>query len=195
MFTGIIEAMGAVEEITESGSNKTFWIRSPLSHEFKVDQSIAHNGVCLTVEAIRNSSHRVTAVQETLLKTDLQQWISGSLINLERSLLMNSRLDGHFVQGHVDTPGSCVSVTDRSGSYEIRFSFPPQFAALVIEKGSICVNGVSLTAYEVGAGQFTVSVIPYTWAHTNLRFLQPGATVNLEFDLIGKYIQRKLGLE
>jgi riboflavin synthase len=192
MFTGIIEAMGKVSGVSGAGSNKSFWISSPISRHLKVDQSIAHNGVCLTVEELRDDRHRVTAVQETLEKTDLEQWGTGTAINLERSLLLNSRLDGHFVQGHVDTRGGCVSVLDRAGSFEISFSFPTQFASLLIEKGSICVNGVSLTAYQVGADQFTVSVIPYTWEHTNLRLLKPGATVNLEFDLIGKYIHRKL---
>lgn len=195
MFTGIIEDMGHVEEITEAGSNKSFWISSPLSSQFKVDQSIAHNGVCLTVEALRGGSHKVTAVQETLLKTDLNSWKNGSFVNLERSLLPNSRLDGHFVQGHVDTTGTCQQIRDLGGSYEILFSFPPAFAELIIEKGSICLNGVSLTAYAVGKNDFQVSVIPYTWEHTNLRFLQPGMPVNLEFDLIGKYILRKMSLK
>lgn len=195
MFTGIIEAIGEVSRVSHAGTNKSFWIKSPISRQFRVDQSIAHNGVCLTVEEILDDSHKVTAVQETLEKTELEQWAPGTSINLERSLLLNSRLDGHFVQGHVDTRGTCISVQDQSGSYAISFSFPMQFAPLLIEKGSICVNGVSLTAYQVAADRFTVSVIPYTWEHTNLRLLQPGAPVNLEFDLIGKYIQRKLLLK
>lgn len=194
MFTGIIEAMGTVSQVSVSGSNKSFWIQSSISRELKVDQSIAHNGVCLTVEELQDNGHKVTAVQETLEKTDLEQWTAGTPVNLERSLLLNSRLDGHFVQGHVDTRGTCVSVQDRAGSFEISFSFPPSFAPLLIEKGSICVNGVSLTAYQVGSDRFAVSVIPYTWEHTNLRLLKPGAPVNLEFDLIGKYIHRKLQL-
>ena len=191
MFTGIIEALGTVKEIATLGTNKTFWIQSPLSHEFNVDQSIAHNGVCLTVEEVSNDHHRVTAVAETLQKTTLNQWQVGSLINLERSLLPSSRLDGHFVQGHVDTTGTLDKLEPKDGSWELTFSFPKQFAPLIIEKGSISINGISLTAFKVKKSSFRVAIIPYTWQHTNLHTLKEKNVVNLEFDMIGKYIIRK----
>jgi riboflavin synthase len=195
MFTGIIESLGQVKEISSSGTNKTFWIDSPLSSSFKIDQSISHNGVCLTIEDIRESLHKVTAVEETLKKTEVEQWHTGTHINLERSLLPTNRLDGHFVQGHVDTTASCVKITNKQGSYEFEFKFPKKFSALVIEKGSVCVNGISLTAFSVKKNYFKVAIIPYTFEHTNLKFLKERDTVNLEFDMIGKYILRKLSLD
>lgn len=195
MFTGIIEATGTVKEIAASGTNKTFWIESPLSSSFTVDQSISHNGVCLTVEDVQGNLHKVTAVEETLAKTELDQWKISSTINLERSLLLTNRLDGHFVQGHVDTTAACKKIRDKKGSHEIEFEFPKKFAALVIEKGSVCMNGISLTAFDVKKNSFRVAVIPYTFEHTNLQFLKEGDNVNLEFDMIGKYILRKLSLE
>src|SRR5215203_1190912 len=182
MFTGIIEALGKVKEISTQGTNKTFWIQSPLSHEFKVDQSIAHNGVCLTVEEVSGDHYRVTAVGETLRKTTLNHWQPGFLINLERSLLPSSRLDGHFVQGHVDTTGTLEKIDPKDGSWELAFSFPRSFAPLLIEKGSISVNGISLTAFKVKKSSFRVAVIPYTWKHTNLHELKQKEGVNLEFD-------------
>ena len=191
MFTGIIEALGQVKQIAASGTNKTFWVESPLSSEFKIDQSIAHNGVCLTVEAVQDNVHRVTAVKETLDKTSLISWEVGSVINLERSLLPSSRLDGHFVQGHVDTTGICKKIKDKNGSTELTFSFPRKLAPLVIEKGSIAVNGISLTVFDVTKHSFTVAIIPYTWEHTNLQYLQKADQVNLEFDMVGKYILRR----
>jgi riboflavin synthase len=190
MFTGIIESLGEVKEIYESGTNKTFWIESPLSHLFTIDQSIAHDGVCLTVEEIRENRHRVTAVLETLQKTALRQWTPGRPVNLEQSLLPSKRLDGHFVQGHVDTTGVCEKIMDKEGSFEISFSFSKKFAPLVIEKGSIAINGTSLTVFDVTDDNFKVAIIPYTWEHTNLNFLKEGDAVNLEFDMLGKYIQR-----
>lgn len=195
MFTGIVECLGIIKEIATSGTNKTFWIESPLSSSFKIDQSIAHNGVCLTVEDVRENLHKVTAVDETLNKTELNQWQIGSHINIERSLLLTNRLDGHFVQGHVDTTATCKKIKDRHGSHEFEFEFPKKFAELIIEKGSICVNGISLTAFDVRKHSFTVAVIPYTFEHTNLQFLKEDDSVNLEFDMIGKYIIRKLSLE
>jgi riboflavin synthase len=195
MFTGIVECLGIVKEVSVTGTNKSFWIESLLSAGFKIDQSIAHNGVCLTVEEIQNNWHRVTAVAETLEKTELNQWEIGSVINLERSLLPSSRLDGHFVQGHIDTTGVCKKIKDKEGSYEFEFEFPKNFAPLLIEKGSVCVNGISLTVFEVKKKSFKVAIIPYTYKHTNLQNLKEGDEVNLEFDLIGKYILRKLSLE
>lgn len=195
MFTGIIEVLGKVTGITTQGTNRTFWIESPFTADLKVDQSVAHNGVCLTVEAIEGSRYQVTAVQETLDKTALGQWQVGTTVNLERSLLPSSRLDGHFVQGHVDTTGTCQSLIDKQGSWELTFQFPEQFAPLVIEKGSICINGISLTAFNVTSTSLTVAIIPFTWTHTNLQFLNEGDAINLEFDMIGKYILRKSSLE
>lgn len=195
MFTGIIESIGIIKEIATTGTNKTFWIESPLSSSFKIDQSVAHNGVCLTVEDVRENLHRVTAIEETLHKTDLNQWKPGTHVNIERSLLPTQRLDGHFVQGHVDTTGICTKIRDRQGSHEFEFEFPKKFSELVIEKGSICVNGISLTAFDVKKHFFRVAIIPYTFQHTNLQFIKEGNEVNLEFDMIGKYILRKLSLE
>jgi riboflavin synthase len=192
MFTGIVESMGFIKEIASSGTNKSFWIESSLSSSFKVDQSVAHNGVCLTVEDVQENLHKVTAVEETLNKTELNQWTVGYHVNMERSLLPTNRLDGHFVQGHVDSTGKCKKITDRQGSYEFEFEFPKKFTELVIEKGSIAVNGISLTAFNVKKHVFTVAIIPYTFDHTNLQFIKKGDQVNLEFDMIGKYILRKL---
>ncbi len=192
MFTGIIEALGKVQDVAATGANKSFWIASPLAPQLKVDQSVAHDGVCLTIEEIKGDQYKVTAVKETLEKTALDQWQPDTAVNLERSLLVNSRLDGHFVQGHVDTTGICQDLINSDGSYELTFSFPYAFGELIIEKGSICVNGVSLTAFNVTDMRFTVAIIPYTWQHTSLQFLKPGAAVNLEFDLLGKYIRNIL---
>lgn len=194
MFTGIVESTGIVTDIIQQGTNYTYWIESPLSKELKVDQSLSHSGVCLTVEEIRNSTHRVTAIEETLNKTSLQSWKIGTVVNLERCLPMNGRLDGHFVQGHVDTTGTCISRENRDGSWEFRFSFPEEFAALVIEKGSISLNGISLTIFNITRTEFTVAIIPYTFEHTNIRDIHPGDLVNLEFDVIGKYLLRKMEL-
>ncbi|BAV04683.1 riboflavin synthase alpha chain [Filimonas lacunae] len=194
MFTGIIEATGQVKEVISTGTNKTFWITSPLSEEFKIDQSVSHDGVCLTVEEIKDGAHRVTAIEETLKKTNLAGWITGQKVNIERCMLMNGRLDGHIVQGHVDTTAVCIDRQDLDGSWEFRFSFPEKFAALVIEKGSISVNGTSLTIFNVTRNEFTVAIIPYTYNHTSISEVQQGTRVNIEFDIIGKYIQRRAGL-
>jgi riboflavin synthase len=163
--------------------------------ELKIDQSISHNGVCLTIEDLKEGVHRVTAVKETLDKTDLNQWKPGTQVNLERSLLPSSRLDGHFVQGHVDTIGLCKRIKDEDGSWELEFEFDKKFAPLIIEKGSICINGISLTAFDVKKKTFRIAVVPYTWQNTNLQYIKIKDTVNLEFDLIGKYITRKLSLK
>lgn len=194
MFTGIVESLGIIKEIATSGTNKNFWIESSLSSSFKIDQSVAHNGVCLTVENVQENLHRVTAVEETLNKTELNTWKPGTRINIERSLLPTNRLDGHFVQGHVDTTATCRKIKDRNGSHEYQFEFPKKFAELIIEKGSICINGISLTAFDVKKHSFKVAIIPYTFEHTGLQFLEEGDLVNLEFDMIGKYVLRKLSL-
>ena len=195
MFTGIIEITGAVGEVIPSGTNKTFWIESDLSPSFKIDQSVSHNGACLTVEEVRDHAHRVTAIAETLDKTNLGAWDTGTIVNLERSLVPANRIDGHFVQGHVDATGTCLKIKNKEGSFEMEFEFPKKFSALIIEKGSICLNGVSLTVFNVKKNSFRVAVIPYTYDNTNLKFLTEGDSVNLEFDMIGKYILRKLSLD
>ena len=190
MFTGIIEQAGQIKEIQISGTNKIFWVQSPFSEELKIDQSLSHDGVCLTVDAIENGLHRVTAINETLQKTNLNHWQTGSIINLERCLPMNGRIDGHIVQGHVDTTATCKIITEKNGSWELTFEFDPSFAALIIEKGSIAINGVSLTLYNVSNNAFNVSIIPYTYNHTNISKLIIEDKVNIEFDMIGKYVNR-----
>ncbi len=194
MFTGIIEYTGIVKEIISTGTNKSFWVESSLATEVKVDQSISHSGVCLTVEDIKAGSHRVTAIDETLQKTNLGTWDIGTIINLERSLQMNGRLDGHMVQGHVDATGICTAVKEKDGSWEYSISYPEKFAALLIEKGSISLNGISLTAFNVRENSFTVAIIPFTYEHTNLKQLSVNGRVNLEFDMVGKYLQRHIEL-
>ena len=195
MFTGIIETIGFVKELHARGGNITFWIESSISKELKIDQSLAHNGVCLTVEETRGNLHRVTAIKETLEKTTMGEWTDGRILNLERCLKPSDRLDGHFVQGHVDTRATCIEKKSFDGSWQYRFRFPENFASLVIEKGSICVDGISLTAFNVSADAFTVAIIPYTLQHTNMQDLSIGDLVNLEFDMIGKYVVRKMQLE
>jgi len=192
MFTGIIECTGIVEKIESKGSNKTFWIKSPIGNELKIDQSLAHNGVCLTVEEIANSIHCVTAIEETLRKTNLHTLQISSEINLERCMLMNGRLDGHIVQGHVDCTATCTHKKQLDGSWEFSFEFDKQFAHLVIEKGSISINGTSLTCFNVSENNFTVAIIPYTFEHTNIKHVVAGSIVNIEFDIIGKYILRRM---
>jgi riboflavin synthase len=192
MFTGIIEQTGIVQEIQNQGSNISFWISSPLSDELKVDQSLSHNGVCLTVEEIKDDMYRVTAIEETLKKTNLGKWQQGAKVNLERCMQLNGRLDGHIVQGHVDCTATCTAVVEKEGSWEFAFIFPEKFAPLVIEKGSITINGTSLTCFNVGMNTFTVAIIPYTYDHTNIGTVQTGNEVNIEFDMIGKYVMRKM---
>jgi riboflavin synthase len=195
MFTGIIESSATIQSVAPHGTGRTFWLNSPIAPELKVDQSLSHNGVCLTVEEITGDRFRVTAIEETLRKTTVGSWKTGTVLNLERCLMVNSRLDGHFVQGHVDTTGTCLNRETLDGSWEFTISFPPSFAALVIEKGSICVDGISLTAFAVTEHSFTIAIIPYTFNNTSIGSLTVGGRVNLEFDLFGKYIQRRLALD
>ena len=190
MFTGIIENTGTITAIETRGSNRTFWIESSLAPDLKTDQSVSHNGVCLTVEETIGNRYRVTAIDETLQKTTLGCWQAGTLVNLERCMQLNGRIDGHIVQGHVDTTATCTSLVQKEGSWEYSFEINPSFAALVIEKGSIAVNGISLTLFNVTGNGFTVAIIPYTYAHTNMNRLKQGDTVNIEFDMIGKYVNR-----
>jgi len=195
MFTGIIESFGEVIAIVKEGSNVHFTVNSGISHQLKIDQSVAHDGVCLTVVACDDQSHTVTAVAETLQKTNLCDWQVGRTLNLERAMKLGDRLDGHIVQGHVDTTGRCTERKELDGSHLFHFEFPEQFAALIIEKGSICINGVSLTAFNAGRNTFSVTIIPYTLEHTGFRDLQAGDAVNLEFDILGKYLLRMKSLE
>lgn len=194
MFTGIIECTGKVLSVIPKGTNLIFWISSPVSGELKVDQSVSHNGVCLTVEALENGRHLVTAIEETLSKTNVSAWKEGTEVNMERCMLMNGRLDGHIVQGHVDTTATCMERKQLDGSWEYTFAFPASFAHLVIEKGSIAVNGTSLTCFNVGKDRFTIAVIPYTFEHTNIKQVEKGTLVNIEFDILGKYVQRRMEL-
>ena len=195
MFTGIIECTGKIEAIITTGTNQTFWVSSPLSHQFIIDQSVSHNGVCLTVEEVMNNQHRVTAIEETLLKTTLENWEIGAEINIEQCMPMNGRLDGHIVQGHVDTTAICTELQTLQGSWQYLFMFNEDFAHLVIEKGSISVNGTSLTCFNVTHNTFTVAIIPYTYKHTSIKQLQVGNEVNIEFDIIGKYVSRMAQLK
>ena len=194
MFTGIIESSGLIVSIEQKGTNKVFWVESSISSQLKPDQSLAHNGVCLTVEEVSDKTHRVTAVQETLQKTNMNDLQVGDPVNLERCLRPDSRLDGHIVQGHVDTAATCTLKEELNGSWKFSFQFPGKFAALIIEKGSICVNGISLTAFDVIQSAFSVAIIPYTFEHTNMQQLKEGDKVNVEFDMVGKYVVRGMEL-
>ena len=195
MFTGIIEAIGKISAISKKGSNKTFLISSSLTARLRVDQSLSHDGVCLTVEAVSPDYYQVTAIQETLEKSNLGGWKEGGSVNLERCLQINDRLDGHMVQGHVDTTAVCVERRNEDGSWVFRFEFPESFRNLIIEKGSVAINGISLTCFEVSDNAFSVAIIPYTFENTNIRDLQPGSRVNIEFDLIGKYVERMIRVD
>lgn len=191
MFTGIIEAFGLVTATQVQGDNRVFTIESDIAGELKVDQSVSHNGVCLTVSSLVSPErYQVTAVPETLQRSNLGALAPGDLVNLERAMVLGGRLDGHLVQGHVDQTATCKHIKELDGSWEFVFEYESNHP--LIEKGSICVNGVSLTCYNISANSFQVSIIPYTFEHTNFKYLQPGDQVNLEFDMIGKYVQRLL---
>ena len=190
MFTGIIETMGTITRIEREGGNVHYSLSSNITHELKIDQSLAHNGVCLTVVAIDGDQYTVTAIQETLDKTALKQWTVGDKINLERAMRLGDRLDGHMVQGHVDEVASCISVEDQNGSWLYRFEYSEDSNNITIEKGSICVNGTSLTVVGSASNTFGVAIIPYTYAHTVFHQLQKGDLVNIEFDMVGKYIAK-----
>ncbi len=190
MFTGIIETLGKLTDIKAEKGNLHFTVQSDISNELKIDQSVSHNGVCLTVVNISDGTHVVTAVQETLLKSNLGELRTGDLINIERCMQMNGRLDGHIVQGHVDQTATCMDVKELNGSWEYTFSYDPSIGNVTVEKGSICINGISLTVVNSKENSFSVTIIPYTFDHTNMQHLTKGATVNLEFDIIGKYVAR-----
>jgi len=193
MFTGIIEAAAEIVKVETEGTNKTFTLKSSIASEFKVDQSISHNGVCLTVTEIVGDTYKVTAVEETLLKTNLGALKEGKKINLERCMQANGRFDGHIVQGHVDQTAVCTNVDARDGSWLFDFEYSPEQGNITVEKGSICINGVSLTVFNSKSNTFRVTIIPYTYSFTNFHELKEGDTVNLEFDILGKYIKRILG--
>ncbi len=194
MFTGIIETSGTVTGRRSEGTNIHLTIASAISSELKIDQSIAHNGVCLTVVALDDKTHTVTAIQETLEKSNLGNLLEGSIVNLERCMQMNGRLDGHIVQGHVDQTGVCILRREIDGSWEYRFRYDAAQGNVTVEKGSVCVNGISLTVVNSAADEFSVFIIPYTFEHTNLKEVEEGDTVNLEFDIIGKYVARLMPL-
>jgi len=190
MFTGIIETLGTVQKITKDNDNVHITVFSEITNELKIDQSVAHNGVCLTVVGIENSNYKVTAVRETIEKTNLSSWKIGDLINLERAMKLGDRLDGHIVQGHIDQIGTCKNIENASGSWVFTFDYDKKLSNITIEKGSITVNGVSLTVVNSKENEFSVAIIPYTFEHTNFKNFVVGTKVNLEFDVIGKYIKK-----
>ncbi|HEX8039679.1 MAG TPA: riboflavin synthase [Chryseosolibacter sp.] len=192
MFTGIIETIGSIEKIRREGTNTSFFVKSSLAPELKVDQSVSHSGVCLTVTAIENEGHWVTAIRETLDKSALGKLSLHSEVNLERCMLNNGRFDGHIVQGHVDQTGIVQSIKGVGGSWLFDIEYDPSYGNVTVEKGSIAVNGVSLTCFNSRANSFTVAIIPYTFQHTNFHQLHLGDSVNLEFDIIGKYVKKLL---
>lgn len=192
MFTGIIEALGKVEQIEQEGTNFHLTISSPISNELKIDQSLAHNGVCLTVVAVGEGKHVVTAIDETMQRSNLGDLKVGAPVNLERAMKANARLDGHMVQGHVDDTGICIDVQSVDGSWYYKFEYQPTPEHMLVDKGSICVNGVSLTVVDPKDNTFSVAIIPYTYEHTTFHALKVGERINLEFDIIGKYIAKHL---
>jgi len=192
MFSGIVEALGVVRKIDAEGTNKNFHIESSISAELYIDQSVTHNGVCLTVVAIYDDRHVVTAVDETLVKANLNDLKVGSLVNLERSVSLNTRLDGHMVQGHVDSTILCINKDDKNGSWIYKFQYNEKDDALLVDKGSICINGVSLTLINPSDGTLEVTIIPYTYEHTTFKEIQIGDRANVEFDIIGKYVNKYL---
>lgn len=193
MFTGIIETLAKVEGIEKEGSNVHFTFSAALTHELKIDQSVAHNGVCLTVVKINGNQYTVTAIDETLKRTNLGALKVGDVVNLERCMPANGRFDGHIVQGHVDTTATCVSVNNLNGSWEFVFEYEANPKHITVEKGSITINGVSLTVVDSKPNMFSVHIIPYTFEHTNFKSIERGTKVNLEFDIVGKYIAKMLG--
>ena len=194
MFTGIIETLGVIEKLEKEGTNLHISIRSEISRELQIDQSVSHNGVCLTVVDIEDDIYTVTAVEETLLKSNLGQLQQGDHVNLERAMILGTRLDGHLVQGHVDTTAKCIKVEEREGSWMYWFAHQPGNDRVTVEKGSITVDGVSLTVVDSGSDNFSVTIIPYTFKHTRFKDYERGTVVNIEFDVIGKYVARLLEL-
>jgi riboflavin synthase len=194
MFTGIIETLGIIKEIRKEQGNLHITVASEITHELKIDQSVAHNGICLTVVQIDQNQYTVTAIQETIDKTAIGTWQVGDTINLERAMKLGDRLDGHIVQGHVDQTGTCTSITEAHGSWVFTFAYDPALSNITIEKGSITVNGTSLTVVNSGVQSFSVAIIPFTYEHTNFHNYKVGTQINLEFDVIGKYVARLTAL-
>lgn len=194
MFTGIIETLGIIKDLKKDNNNLNITVFSSITHELKIDQSVAHNGVCLTVIAINNGEYTVTAIKETIEKTNLADWKVDDLLNLERAMKLGDRLDGHIVQGHVDQTGICKSIEEANGSWYFTFEYDNNLNNITIEKGSITVNGVSLTVVNSKENEFSVAIIPYTFEHTNFKNVQIGTTINLEFDVVGKYVARLYSL-
>lgn len=190
MFTGIIEDLGLVTKVQTEGSNLHLWVKSKLTSELQIDQSVAHNGVCLTVVDIQDDIYKVTAVEETLKKTTTGSLKVDSIVNLERSMVFGARVDGHMVYGHVDGIGTCKSIEKKDGSYLFVINFPSSFSKLLVEKGSISLNGTSLTVFDVTDDSFTIAIIPYTYEHTSIKKLEIGSSLNLEFDIFGKYVEK-----
>lgn len=190
MFTGIIETLGRIKTIEKEQDNIHISISSDITNELKIDQSVAHNGICLTVVAIENDCYTVTAIKETIEKTNLGHWNTGDVVNLERAMRLGDRLDGHIVQGHVDQIGKCINVENANGSWYYTFEYDSSLNNITIEKGSITVNGVSLTVVNSKRNEFSVAIIPYTYEHTNFHAIKEGSVINLEFDVIGKYVSR-----
>ena len=190
MFTGIIETLGVIQKIEKEQNNLHITVDSTITKELKIDQSVAHNGICLTIVSIENNSFTVTAIEETINKTTISNWKNGDLINLERAMKLGDRLDGHIVQGHVDQIGNCIAVEEKNGSWLYTFNYNEALQNITIEKGSITVNGVSLTVVNSKKNEFSVAIIPYTFEHTNFNTFKVNTKVNLEFDVIGKYVSR-----
>ena len=190
MFTGIIETLGIIQDIQREGSNLHLSVSSSITPSLKIDQSLAHNGICLTVVAIKEEMYTVTAIQETIDKTTIGDWKIGDILNLERAMKLDARLDGHLVQGHVDQIGHCIAIKESEGSWYFTFEYDPAWKNITIEKGSITVNGVSLTVVNSKQNEFSVAISPYTYEHTNFKNFQIGSKINLEFDVIGKYVSR-----
>ena len=190
MFTGIVECTGKVIDLKRDKSNVHITVESPISAALKPDQSVNHNGVCLTVVLVKDGAHTITAVDETLQRSNLNSLKVGDLVNLERAMILNGRLDGHMVQGHVDDTAECVAIEDQKGSWLYTFKFKSTQQSLLVEKGSICINGVSLTVFNIKRDSFSVAIIPYTYEHTNFNKLLNGQLVNIEFDVIGKYVAK-----
>jgi len=194
MFAGIIKHLGEVINLEQDGTNSIITIESPISNQLSIDQSVAHDGICLTVIQVKDDTHKVVAIKESIDKTNLSTWKIGKKINLEMCITATQKIDGHFVQGHVDTKGTILSIDNMNGSWEFTISFPEDFAKLLVNKGSVTINGISLTVIDPSSSSLKVAIIPYTYEHTNLHTLKVGDPVNLEFDIIGKYLQRQIEL-
>lgn len=193
MFTGIIETLGTIQEIEKDKTNVHITMNSSITSELQIDQSVAHNGICLTVVALKDTTYTVTAIEETINKTNLSDWKVGDSVNLERAMKLGDRLDGHIVQGHVDQTGTCITAEETNGSWLYTFEYDENLQNITIEKGSITVNGVSLTVVNSKKNEFSVAIIPYTYEHTNFKNFEVGTKINLEFDVIGKYVSRLYG--